>query len=100
MQAPGFSASGKELLILAGLAVGLYLFTKHEVKTAAKAVGEAVNPLSQNNIINKAVNATGAALTNTKPGDWSLGGWIYDMTHEPYDPNAPVKVVPKVSTKK
>lgn len=47
-----------------------------------KSVGEvaaAVNPVSPDNIFNKAVTATGAAVTGQK--DWTLGGALYDATH-------------------
>lgn len=90
MKTPFFEVKGSEIVILAVVAVGLYWLAKNEVKAGAAAVGNAINPLSQTNVFNRAVNATGAAVTGTKPGDWSLGSWVYDLTHDEYDPNAKV----------
>ncbi len=59
---------------------------------AAAKVVDAVNPASSNNIVNRAVTAVGDAIVSpTGPGrnadgSWTLGGWLYDITHD--DPMA------------
>ena len=72
------------LLVLASAAAVYWLSRK--ASDAVAAVGEAVNPLSSNNLANRAVTATGAALSGDEY--WTLGGWFYDITHPTYDPNA------------
>lgn len=37
------------------------------------------NPASPNNVVNSTVNSVGAAVTGDQY--FTLGGWIYDMTH-------------------
>ncbi len=44
---------------------------------AAAAVGEAVNPLSQNNIIYRGVNGAGQVITSEP--DFSLGVWAWEL---------------------
>lgn len=46
--------------------------------SAAKAVGTAINPLNPDNAVASTVNAVGASITGR---DWSLGSWIYEVTH-------------------
>lgn len=79
-------------LIAAGIAalVALYLLSK--AKSAGAAVVEAINPISQNNVVNKATNSVFQAIYNPGAdprrtdtvGTW-IGGWFDD-----YDPNADV----------
>lgn len=78
--------------ILAGGAVALagavvYFGAKKAGELAAK-VGESVNPADSDNIVNRAVTGIGEAITGDK--GFSLGSFIYDLTHPPYDPNAGV----------
>ena len=56
---------------------------------AARAVGDAVNPTSDKNLAYRGVNAVGATITGDD--SFSLGGWLYDLTHDEYDPNADVR---------
>lgn len=70
----------------------LYWLSKKAVAgvgEAAAAVGTAVNPTSQDNIANRAVEAVGSAVTGDS--HWTLGGAIYDWMHaDGYeDPNSP-----------
>lgn len=44
------------------------------------AVGAAVNPLSDQNIIYRGVNAVGGVVSG-QADDFSLGTWLYNMTH-------------------
>lgn len=52
-----------------------------DVGQAAAAVGEAVNPVSDQNIFYRGVNAVGEAITGAK--DFSLGTAIYDWLNPP-----------------
>lgn len=49
------------------------------LKPAATAAADAVNPTSDKNLANQAVNAAGAALTGDK--DFSLGTAVYNFFH-------------------
>lgn len=87
-----------------------------KVGDGAKYVADKANPLSQTNVVNSVITATGEAIAG-KP--WSLGTQIYDWTHpnegvNPKTPttptvknhrgarvNAPIKdSTPKLSTAK
>ena len=79
------SATQRDLLLIgAVLLVGLYV--AHKASAAAQAAANAVNPLNHDNIFAGAVNGAGAAVSGDP--NWSLGGWLYDVTHPTYDPNA------------
>lgn len=83
-------AGGYVALALVG-GVALYVIyrnTKGAVVDAAKAVGTAVNPVSDKNLAYRATNAVGEAITGDQ--SFSLGSWFYDFTHEAYDPNKPI----------
>lgn len=60
---------------------------------AAEAVGNAVNPTSDQNLAYRGVNGAGAALSGDPA--WSLGSWLYDRFNPPYDPNAGQKYEPR-----
>lgn len=63
-----------------------------EVKVTAQRIGEAVNPVSDQNLAYRGVNAVGSAVSGDK--SWSLGSWLYDVFHKEYNPNAPIKQAP------
>lgn len=73
----------------AGLAYLLILSARAAKSTAQSAVqyageslsslGNAINPVNQDNIFYGGVNAVGGKLTGDS--DFTLGGWIYDKTH-------------------
>jgi hypothetical protein len=72
-------------------AVALYVIGRKvagAVPGAVSAVGQAVNPVNPDNVFATGVNRVGGAVSG-QGSDWSLGSWIYDLTHEDYDPNAP-----------
>lgn len=48
---------------------------------AAKDAAQAVNPLNNDNVFATTVNDVGAVITGNPQGSWSLGSWIYDVTH-------------------
>jgi hypothetical protein len=66
----------------AGAAVLAYLAWR-ELKEAAASAGEAVNPTSDDNLANRAVEQTGEKLTGDE--HFSLGSWAYDVTHDEPD---------------
>ncbi len=81
------------------LALGLVVYLAvralaGKASEAAAAVGNAVNPASDQNLANRAVTATGRVLTGDQ--SFSLGSWLYDLTHESYDPNKPIKRAPTI----
>lgn len=40
---------------------------------------ETLNPASSENIVNRGVTGAGAAISGDR--NWTLGGWVYDVTH-------------------
>lgn len=85
------SAVSGDLLVKVGigvLAVGAAVYLLHRVKTAAAAVVPYIDPTDRNNVAYHTVNEVGEAIV-TDPngagknadGSWSLGGWLYDVTH-------------------
>jgi hypothetical protein len=52
-----------------------------------KAIGDALNPASDKNLAYTGVNAVGAAVTGDK--DFTLGGAVYEATHDPRVPGDP-----------
>lgn len=61
------------LAAVAGLGA-LYLFNRRAIHSAVAAAGDAVNPASQTNIVNRGLSAAGAAVTGDD--SWSLGGQL------------------------
>jgi hypothetical protein len=87
--------------ILAGTAavIVIYFVLKHEAKAAADsaakalaAAGNAVNPVSQGNLANKAVNGLTNAVTGDEGGAGkTFGTWLHSVFNPAYDnynPNA------------
>lgn len=70
----------KTTLIVAGVAVvGLWYLKRQGVQTV-KDAANAVNPVNPDNVFARGVNSVGGAIAGEE--DWSLGSWIYDLTHE------------------
>ena len=70
-------------IIATGAAVVAFVIYRAVPKVAA-AVGDAahaVNPLNPDNVFASGVNNVGAAIAGQAPGSWSLGSWLYDVTH-------------------
>ena len=69
------------VIIAAGLGITAWVLYKGTGKAveAVAGVAQAVNPLNPNNAIAGALNKVGAIVADDK--DWTLGGWIYDLTH-------------------
>lgn len=49
------------------------------VDTAKNVVAKDLNPASDQNLAYRGVNKVGEAITGES--NWTLGGWIYDITH-------------------
>ena len=85
--------AAKWAAVAAVAAVALYFIGRKvagAVADNAANIGAAVNPVSDRNIFYRGTNAVGGALSGSS--DWSLGSWIYDVTHpNDYDPNADTK---------
>lgn len=82
--------NGRDAVVIAAVGVGLYLFFKREVSDAAAAVGNAINPASDENLAYRGVNAVGGALSGDE--HWTLGGWLYDILHPSADNIAAAEV--------
>lgn len=72
----------KLALGVAVLGIGYFAFikVKKTAGAAAAAAVDAVNPASSNNLVNRGVTAVGSAISGDS--GWTLGGWIYDITHD------------------
>lgn len=62
-----------------GLAAYLVVKAKRAISDTAAAVVPYIDPTDANNVAYHTVNAVGGTLTGQK--DFSLGSWIYDVTH-------------------
>jgi hypothetical protein len=58
--------------------IAAYLIEAKARKTAS-AIIHAVSPLNNDNVFTTAVDDVGRKITGQK--NWSLGVWIYDITH-------------------
>ena len=77
------------VVIAVALGVFVAYIVARKAKEGAAAVANSVNPVNPDNVFADAVNAIGDALDNAEDDNsFSLGGWIYDLTHREYDPNA------------
>lgn len=85
------------ILATVGAVAAVYLATRTAraavdmAGDAAAVVGNAINPLNNDNIFYSGVNAVGGAIVDkdngpgrNADGSWTLGGWLFDITH----PNA------------
>lgn len=82
--------NGTAVLALAALGVVGLIAWKGipKLAEAAGAAANAVNPLNHDNVFAQGVNAAGGAIVSdpagpgkNADGSWSLGGWLYDVTH-------------------
>lgn len=62
-----------------GIVTGTIQGTADLLNGAYNAIPEPIKPTNPNNVIYGSVNAAGSVLTGDK--DFTLGGWIYDVTH-------------------
>lgn len=85
MGKPNITVSASAILALAGIVIAIYLYEKLK-NPVTTFVTQTINPVSPNNAIYSGVNKVGANLTGDT--SFSLGSWIYSLTHSSYDPNA------------
>lgn len=73
----------KTIITGAVVALGAYLFIKHEASTAVVAVGEAVNPTNQDNIFYTGINAVVDVFDDGQQNrSNTFGTWLYELTHD------------------
>ena len=65
------------VVALSAVAAVTVWYTKKQATQAIDVVGDAINPVSQTNIVNRGVNAVGAVLSSND--NFTLGGWLYDV---------------------
>lgn len=76
----------KQFYILLGLGAFVAYSIAVKAKAAAGAVSNAVDPTNSENIFANGVNAVGDLLDDGQSDDsFSLGGWLYDITHDDID---------------
>lgn len=79
-----------EVAVIGGLALGVVVLGVLAAKTAAagiKAAAPKIDPTSDQNLVyDNVIGGVGRAVSGDQ--SWSLGGWLYDVTHPAYDPNA------------
>ncbi len=76
----------KQFYIVGGVAAGAAIIGGWYLKKKSVEVLHEVSPLNHDNVFSSGVNDVGAVLTGVQPGDFSLGSWVYDITHEEYQP--------------
>jgi len=81
----------EKTIIIGGVVIGIvglivFFTLRSDLKSAGAAavdvagtVAHAVNPLNPENVAASSVNAVGQTLSGDK--GWTLGAWIYDVTH-------------------
>lgn len=77
--------------ILAGTAALTLIYLAHQAakggSTLIRTIGDQVDPTNPENIAYSGINKVGSVLASDPSGNWTLGGWLYEATHEEYDPN-------------
>lgn len=68
------TATGVLALAAVAAIAGLYLWNRRAIGAAVSGAVEAVNPASENNLINRGVSSIGQAVTGDD--SWSLGGQL------------------------
>lgn len=71
--------NSKTIIVGTVAVVVLYYLSKYEIISLAKDIGPALNPVSNENIFNRAANAVTQKLTGNP--NTSLGSTIYDWLH-------------------
>jgi hypothetical protein len=82
-----------KLALFAAAGLALYVLAKKASAAlpslpSADQIAAGLDPLNPDNIVNQGVSAVGGSLV-TDPagpgknadGSWTLGGWLYDVTH-------------------
>lgn len=87
MKAPEVNLTAGGVLAVVALAAVALVWVQR--KRIGAAVADAVNPASEKNLAYTAVNAVGGAVANDD--SWTLGGAIYEATHDPVEQGDPTK---------
>lgn len=74
MKKPSFT--NEQMIALGIVGVVALMWIGNRAAKAAVAVGQAVNPVNQDNIFYSGVSAVGEKITGDK--HWTLGGQIYE----------------------
>lgn len=90
MQTSTFEQNLAPLALAAGVALLALVAVMLYVKRGE--IAAALNPVSPDNLAYQGANAVGSVLTGTPAGEFTLGGWIYDLLN----PNAPRADAPVV----
>ncbi|GLX80892.1 hypothetical protein theurythT_03440 [Thalassotalea eurytherma] len=61
------------------IVVGLAYLAERKATEVARETGQAINPINDDNIFNRGVNAVGAKLTGNE--NFQLGSWIAKKIH-------------------
>lgn len=72
-------------LVMGAVVIGAIYYFKKDITDGVNSAGQAINPVNNDNIFNQGVLAVGQKITGDS--NWSLGGWIYDVTHPKDDDN-------------
>ncbi len=62
------------------MGAGFVVYSANKAKQSVIDVGQSINPVNDGNIFNQGVLSVGRAITGKD--NWTLGGWIYDITHD------------------
>jgi hypothetical protein len=66
-------------VVVALIGAGFVYYSARKAGQVVGDVGQAFNPVNQDNMFYGGVNAVGAKITG---GSWSLGSWLYNVTHD------------------
>lgn len=85
---PDLMLAGGALLGLAYVAINAGKIAD-KLTAGATSAAQAINPVNRENIFASGVNAVGGALVSdpdgpgkNADGSWTLGAWLYDVTHD------------------
>ena len=67
-----------------------FWYLKNQAGEVIEAVGTAVNPASQDNLVNQGVSAIGEVITGEE--GFSLGSALYDLFNDDPDVTAPTAI--------
>jgi len=68
-----------QVTMIAAVGIGILYFAERKARKIASDVGQAINPVNNDNIFYQSTNAIGAKLTGDS--NFNLGRWIYDKIH-------------------
>ena len=69
----------KAVLAVGGVALVLIYLAQRQARQAAQAVGDAINPVSADNVFYQGASGVVGAVTGDKSA--TVGTWLYDVLH-------------------